>query len=220
MIVGGRNSFLVSFSAVLLGTIVGAAFGLVSGYRGGTFDLVAQRITDMVMTFPLIVLAMLLVAALGPTLLNVVLAIGIALAPRTARLARAAAMSLKQNMYVEAAIALGATETRLLLRHILPNLMVPLITLATAQVGGAIIAESSLSFLGVGLPIDAPSWGKMLTSAQRYAGLAPWLAIVPGLAISLAVFSINIVGDTLRDLSDPTLRRATIRRLPGKEALI
>lgn len=211
IVVGGRNSFVVSLSAVVLGTVAGAAFGLVSGYRGGTFDLLAQRLTDMLMAFPLIVLALVLMAALGPSLTSVVIAIAVGIAPRMARLARAGAMSVKQNAYVEAAASIGASETRIVRRHILPNIMASLITFGTAQIGVAIILESALSFLGAGVPAESPSWGRMLTTAARFVNAAPWLAIVPGVMLCLAVMSINLVGDALRDMTDPTLLRTRRR---------
>jgi peptide/nickel transport system permease protein len=216
IIVGGRNSFIVSVSAVIVGTFVGTAFGVVSGYRGGKFDLVAQRFIDMLMAFPLIVLALLLMSSLGPSLTSVIVAIGIGIAPRTARLARAGALSVKQNAYIEAAASIGVPPGRIVFRHVLPNIAAPLITFGTAQVGVAILLESALSFLGAGVPAESPSWGRMLTTAARYVNVAPWLAIVPGLMLCLAVMSINVVGDTLRDLTDPTLlRRARRSRSEG-----
>jgi peptide/nickel transport system permease protein len=207
IIVGGRNSFIVSVSAVILGTLVGTAFGVVSGYRGGRFDLIAQRFIDMLMAFPLIVLALLLMSSFGPSLMSVIVAIGIGIAPRTARLARAGALSIKQNAYIEAAASIGVPSGRIVLRHVLPNIAAPLITFGTAQVGVAILLESALSFLGAGVPAESPSWGRMLTTAARYVNVAPWLAIVPGLMLCLAVMSVNVVGDALRDLTDPTLLR-------------
>jgi peptide/nickel transport system permease protein len=211
IVVGGRNSFIVSVTAVVLGTFTGTAFGVISGYRGGTFDLIAQRLVDMLMAFPLVVLALLLMAALGPSLTSVVIAISIGVAPRLARLARAGALSVRENAYIEAAASVGVRPGRIVLRHVLPNIAAPLITFGTAQVGVAILLESALSFLGAGVPVESPSWGRMLTTAARYVGVAPWLAIIPGVMLCLAVMSINLVGDALRDFTDPTLLRRARR---------
>lgn len=205
---GARNSLIVALAAVVLGTLAGAVVGLSSGYRGGRFDLLVQRGVDIVMALPLIVLALLLMAALGPSLASVVIAIGFGIAPRTSRVARAGAMTIRETTYVEAAVSVGAPQARIVWQHVLPNVLAILITYATAQLGHAIVLESSLSFLGAGLPPESPSWGRMLTTAARYVGAAPWLALAPGIALTLTVFSVNIVGDAIRDIADPTLRRA------------
>ncbi len=211
IIVGGRNSFIVSVSAVVLGSVVGTAIGVVSGYRGGTFDMIAQRFIDMMMALPLMVLALVLMAALGSSLTSVVIAIAIGIAPRTARLARGGTLSVRQNAYVEAAVTIGVPASGILAQHVLPNIMASLITFSTAQVGVAIMLESALSFLGVGVPPESPSWGRMLTGAARFVNAAPWLATVPGVMLCLAVMSINLVRDALRDLTDPTLLRSERR---------
>jgi peptide/nickel transport system permease protein len=166
-----------------------------------------QRIMDVVLAFPLLILALAIVSILGRSIPNVMLAIAIPIIPRTTRIVRASALSVKENMYVEAARAIGGSHPRVMLQHIVPNVMAPYLIMLTAQLGNAILVEASLSFLGLGTAEPTPSWGLMLSGgAPLYAEKAPWVAIFPGLAISLAVFGFNLFGDSLRDALDPKLR--------------
>jgi peptide/nickel transport system permease protein len=207
IIYGARISLAVSVGAMALGSTLGVALGLVSGYLLGWFDLVTQRLLEMMQSLPLLVMALIMAAALGPSLRNTILAIAIPLVPYVARVIRANTLSLREQPFVEAAKAIGMSETRIALRHILPNTLAPLIVLATAQLGSTILTEASLSFLGLGVPEPHPSWGRMLSeSAAEYVRAAPWLVIFPGAAISLVVFGTNLLGDALRDLLDPRQR--------------
>jgi peptide/nickel transport system permease protein len=204
---GSRISLVVGLASTLLGAVVGGLIGLVSGYAGGTIDLVAQRLMDIMQALPILVLALVLAAALGPSLTNTVIAISVVIAPRAARVVRASVLAIREFVYVESARALGVGHARVAWRHILPNTFGPFIVLVTAQLGGAILAEAALSFLGLGVPEPYPSWGRMLSiAAAEYAQKAPWLVVYPGLAISLAVFGTNLLGDALRDTLDPRLR--------------
>jgi peptide/nickel transport system permease protein len=204
---GSRISLVVGLASTLLGAVLGGLIGLVSGYVGGTTDLIAQRFMDIMQALPILVLALVLAASLGPSLPNAILAISIPIIPRAARLIRASVLAIREFAYVEAARALGVRPPRVALRHILPNTMGPFIVLITAQLGASILVEAALSFLGFGIPEPYPSWGRMLSiAAAEYAEKAPWLVIWPGLAISLAVFGTNLLGDALRDTLDPRLR--------------
>ena len=204
---GSRISLIVGLVSTLLGSVVGGLIGLVSGYVGGKTDLLSQRVMDIMQALPILVLALVLVAALGPSVLNACLAISIPIVPRAARLIRASVLAIREFAYVEAARALGVQHVRVALRHILPNTIGPFIVLITAQLGGSILVEAALSFLGFGIPEPYPSWGRMLSiAAAEYAEKAPWLVVWPGLAISLAVFGTNLLGDALRDTLDPRLR--------------
>jgi peptide/nickel transport system permease protein len=204
---GSRISLIVGVVSTLLGSVVGGLIGLVSGYVGGKTDLLSQRVMDIMQALPILVLALVLVAALGPSVLNACLAISIPIVPRAARLIRASVLAIREFAYVEAAKALGVQHLRVALRHILPNTIGPFIVLITAQLGGSILVEAALSFLGFGIPEPYPSWGRMLSiAAAEYAEKAPWLVVWPGLAISLAVFGTNLLGDALRDTLDPRLR--------------
>jgi peptide/nickel transport system permease protein len=208
IVYGARLSLLVGLGSTLLGSVIGGVVGLLSGYLGGKIDLIAQRILDIMQGLPLLVLALVMSAALGPSVENVILAISVPLIPRAARVIRASTLSIREMAYVEAARALGVKSSRVAFRHILPNTLGPFIVLTTAQLGSAILVEAALSFLGMGVPEPFPSWGRMLSvSAAEYAQKAPWLVIFPGLAISLAVFGFNLLGDALRDVLDPKLRR-------------
>jgi len=190
-----------------LGGIIGVAIGLASGYLLGWFDLVTQRVIDMMQALPLLVMALVMAAALGPSLQNTIIAISIPLVPSVARIIRANTLSLREQPFVEAAKAIGMSEMRIALRHVLPNTLAPLIVLGTAQLGSAILTEAALSFLGLGIPEPHPSWGRMLSeSAAEYVRTAPWLVIFPGIAISLAVFGTNLLGDAVRDMLDPRQR--------------
>jgi peptide/nickel transport system permease protein len=204
---GARISLEVSVGAMLLGSGIGVTVGLLSGYLLGWFDLITQRVLEMMQALPLLVLAIIMAAALGPSLHNTIIAIAIPLVPYVARVIRSSTLSLREQPFVEAAKAIGMAETRIAIRHVLPNTLSPLIVLATAQLGSAILVEATLSFLGLGVPEPHPSWGRMLSeSAAEYVRTAPWLVVFPGLAISFVVFGTNLLGDALRDLLDPRQR--------------
>ena len=207
IIYGARISLAVGIGSTALGSSFGVIIGLVSGYLSGWVDLVCQRLIDILQALPLLVLALVMSAALGPSLPNTIIAIAIPLIPSVARVIRANTLALRELAFVEAARSIGMSETRIALRHVLPNTLAPLIVLATAQLGSAILTEASLSFLGLGIPEPYPSWGRMLSeSAAEYVRTAPWLVIFPGVAISLAVFGTNLLGDALRDILDPRQR--------------
>jgi peptide/nickel transport system permease protein len=204
---GARISLAVGIGSTALGATIGVFVGLISGYLSGWVDLVFQRITDILQSLPLLVLALVMTAALGPSLPNVIVAIAIPLIPTVSRVIRANTLALREQPFVEAAKSIGMSETRIAVRHVLPNTLAPLIVLATAQLGSTILTEASLSFLGLGIPEPYPSWGRMLSeSAAEYVRTAPWLVIFPGVAISLAVFGTNLFGDALRDILDPRQR--------------
>jgi peptide/nickel transport system permease protein len=206
---GARVSLIVGVASTLLGSALGGIIGLLSGYIGGKTDLVTQRLMDILQGLPLLVLALVMAAVLGPSLENVILAISIPIVPRAARVVRSSVLSIREMQYVEAARGLGLSHLRIAFRHILPNTVGPFIVLCTAQLGGAILVEAALSFLGLGVPEPYPSWGRMLSvSATEYAQKAPHLVLFPGIAISLAVFGSNLLGDALRDTLDPRLRGA------------
>jgi peptide/nickel transport system permease protein len=207
IIYGARISLAVSMGSMLLGSSIGVTLGLLSGYLLGWFDLITQRFLEMMQALPLLVMAIIMAAALGPSLHNTIFAIAIPLVPYVARVIRANTLSLREQPFIEAAKAVGMSERRIALRHVLPNTLAPLIVLATAQLGSTILTESSLSFLGLGVPEPHPSWGRMLSeSAAEYVRTAPWLVIFPGLAISFVVFGTNLLGDALRDMLDPRQR--------------
>ena len=204
---GARISLAVGLGSTLLGSALGVVLGLASGYLGGWIDLVVQRVVDILQALPLLVLALVMAASLGPSLQNTVIAVAVPLIPYVARVIRANTLALRELPFVEAARAIGMSELRIACRHVLPNTLAPLIVLATAQLGAAILTEASLSFLGLGIPEPHPSWGRMLSeSSAEYVRAAPWLVIFPGLAISLVVFGTNLLGDALRDILDPRQR--------------
>ena len=204
---GARVSLIVGVASTLLGSVLGGIIGLLSGYVGGTTDMVTQRVLDILQGLPLLVLALVMAAALGPSLRNTIFAIAIPLIPYVARVIRANTLAMRELPFVEAARATGMSHLRIALRHVLPNTLAPLIVLATAQLGAAILTEAALSFLGLGIPEPYPSWGRMLSeSAAEYVRSAPWLVIFPGIAISLMVFGTNLLGDAVRDLLDPRQR--------------
>ena len=206
---GARVSLIVGVASTLLGSVLGGVIGLLSGYAGGRVDLVTQRVLDILQGLPLLVLALVMSAALGPSLTNVVIAISVPIVPRAARVIRSSVLAIREMQYIEAARAVGLRHLRIAFRHVLPNTMGPFIVLGTAQLGSAILVEAALSFLGLGVPEPYPSWGRMLSlSAAEYAHKAPHLVLFPGLAISLAVFGSNLLGDALRDTLDPRLRGA------------
>jgi peptide/nickel transport system permease protein len=207
IIYGARISLVVGVMSTLLGSVLGGIIGLLSAYFGGKTDLISQRVLDILQGLPLLVLALVMSAALGPAVHNVIIAISVPIIPRAARVIRASVLSIREMQYVEAARALGLRHLRIAFGHILPNTIGPFIVLTTAQLGSAVLVEATLSFLGLGVPEPYPSWGRMLSvSAAEYAQKAPWLVIFPGLAISLAVFGSNLLGDALRDTLDPRLR--------------
>ncbi|MDP2701797.1 MAG: ABC transporter permease [Candidatus Rokubacteria bacterium] len=207
VIYGARVSMAVGFGGVVVGLLLGTAVGLVSGYFGGRLDLVLQRVVDAFMCFPLLLVALTIMALLGPGLGNVVLTLGLVLGVRDSRVIRSAVLSVKAHLYLEAARALGAAHAAMIGRHVLPNILAPIIILGTVNLGAIILTEAALSFLGFGVPPPRPSWGGMLSGAGLVHMLrAPWLALWPGVALSLAVFGANMLGDALRDLLDPRLR--------------
>jgi peptide/nickel transport system permease protein len=207
IVYGARISLAVGLGSMGLGITCGVLIGLTSGYLGGWVDLAAQRLIDILQSLPLLVMALLMTASLGPSLRNTIIAISIALIPSSARVVRANTLSLREQPFVESAKAIGMSEFRIAFRHVLPNTLAPLIVLATAQLGATILIEATLSFLGLGVPEPHPSWGRMLSeSAAEYVRTAPWLVIFPGLAISLVVFGTNLFGDALRDVLDPRQR--------------
>ncbi len=209
IVYGARVSVTVGFGAVLLGTALATVVGITSGYFGGPYDIVVQRVVDAWQSFPFLVVILSIMAVLGPGMLNVILALGVLGAAGASRVIRGATLSVAHNVYVEAARALGAGHLRIMLVYLLPNVAATVIVLATIGLGAAILAESALSFLGFGVTPPFPSWGAMLSgSALSFMYQAPWMAVWPGLAISLAVFGFNMLGDALRDVLDPRLRGA------------
>lgn len=206
---GSRTSLMVAFAAVLLGTTLGSLWGLMSGFFGGRFDLVSQRILEFMQSFPDLILAMAIAMALGAGTGTVIVAIAITRIPFGGRVIRSVVLSLKEMPFVEAARGLGASNTRLMFRHILPQCIAPFLILATTHLGVAIIIEASLGFLGVGIPPPTPTWGNMLSDALN-SGLVPpwWLVLFPGLAITITVLAFNLLGDGIRDQLDPRLRRS------------
>jgi len=204
---GARISLPVAFVAVAVGLIAGGFIGLVSGYAGGLTDLLLMRVIDALLAFPALILAIALVAALGPSLRNAMIAIGIVAIPAYARLVRAVVLQLKQMEFVVASRSLGANPARIILRHLIPNLMNPVLVQVSLSAGFAILAEAVLSFLGLGAQPPTPDWGQMITTGRTFLPNDPWLAIIPGIAISITVYSFNLLGDSLRDALDPRLRR-------------
>lgn len=206
---GGRTSLLISIAAIAAGTAAGTAIGLLSGFYGGWLDGIVQRAVDVMQALPSIILALALMAVLGPRTENVVLAIATIIIPGLARIVRGTVLQLRERQFVEAARALGASDGRVLRAHILPNTMAPIIVVATNALSGAILIEASLGFLGLGTQLPVPSWGNMLSEeARRYFEQAPWMALPPGIALSLTVLAVNFFGDALRDALDPRLRRS------------
>jgi peptide/nickel transport system permease protein len=207
IIYGARVSMIVGLAATALSVLVSSTIGILSGFTGGKFDLVVQRFVDAFMCFPGLFIILTVMAILGPGLWQVILVLGILYGIAGSRIVRGAVIGIKQNMYVDAAIAIGCPTWRILSRHILSNVMAPVIILFTTGVGGAILAEATVSFLGWGIPPPTPSWGGMLSGAGRqYMLLAPWLVLWPGLALSVVVYGINMLGDAVRDILDPRLR--------------
>ena len=207
LIDGARVAALVGIMSTLFGTGIGALIGIVSGYMGKRVDLYVQRVMDMLMAFPTLFLALAIMAVLGTSVTNVIIALAIPFMPRANRVVRSVAIAVKEFQYVEAARAVGARPSRIILRHLVPNCMASYLIVFTSMIGTAILIEASLSFLGLGIPPPYPSWGRSLSEAVQFMYSAPWLAIFPGVAISLVVFGANMFGDALRDVWDPRLKR-------------
>ncbi|MBA7666772.1 Glutathione transport system permease protein GsiD [subsurface metagenome] len=207
VIYGARISVIVGLAGSFMATSISTIIGIVFGYLGGKADLIAQRLVDAVMCFPGLVLLLVVMSMVGPGMVQIIIVIGISWGIWGSRVIRGATIAAKENVYVTAAVALGCSPIRIIIRHILPNVMAPVIILLTTRVPGVILTEASLSFLGLGIPPPAPSWGGMLGGAGRDNMLrAPWMAIWPGLALATVVYSINMFGDAVRDLLDPRLR--------------
>lgn len=203
---GARLSLYVGLASVVVGITLGALWGVATAYLGGISDLGSQRVVDSLMALPPIILALALMAALGQSVTNVILALIILLTPTAARTVRAVALGIAAAPYIEAARAAGGSQWRIISRHLIPNCLASYIVLLTTNVSYAIVVEASLSFIGAGAPPDEPSWGGMLTAGVQAIETAPWMVFFPGLAISLAVFGLNLLGDSIRDVTDPRLR--------------
>ncbi|TKR56900.1 ABC transporter permease [Allopusillimonas ginsengisoli] len=203
LLYGARASLLAGMCSVLIALAAGVPLGLLAGYFGGLIDGCISRLTEALLSIPFLILAIALAAFLGPSLTNAMIAIGISAAPLFIRLARGQVLAIKNEDYVQSTRSLGASNTRIIVRHILPNVMPALIVQATIMIASAIIAEASLSFLGLGLQPPNPSWGSMLNTAKNFMTQAPWMSVFPGTAIFLAVFGFNLLGDGLRDALDP-----------------
>ena len=210
---GAWRSLVVGVIASVAGTLIGAVMGLTSGYYGGRIDAIVQRFVDILMAFPVIILALALLTALDRSLTTLIFAIAVPFVPYGARVVRASALVLKETQYVEAARAIGASDVRIILKHVAPGCFAPYVVVATGLVGVAIITESALGFLGLGIPPPTPTWGEMLSNALTNLLFAPYLAVTPGIFITLAVFSFSVLGDSLRDVLDPRLRGRTVMRL-------
>ena len=203
---GTRVSLQVGLASVLVGFCLGVPGGMLAGFLGGATEMTIMRLTDMLMAFPTLLLALLIVTALGGSLLNEILAIGVALTPNFVRLAHSLALTTKANDYIMAARALGGSSFRIMLRHIFPNILSTLVVVATLYIATAIRTEAGLSFLGLGVPPPTPSWGNILSEGRQYIRDCPWLTTFAGFAIMLAVLAFNLTGDALRDVLDPRLR--------------
>ena len=207
IVYGARVSLIVGFASVMIGTLLGAALGLVSGYWEGRLDQVIQRGVDTAMAIPGIVLALAVMSVLGQSLTNIILVIGLVIAPGASRVVRGTVLAVKQQTFIDAAHASGASAGRIMLRHVLLNVSAPILVIGTVWLGNAIVIEAALSFLGLGTPPPTPTWGGMLSGeGRRNLETAPYLAVFPGMAISIVVLAFNMLGDALRDLLDPRLR--------------
>jgi peptide/nickel transport system permease protein len=204
---GAQLSVIIGFCAAGLATVISVAIGVTSGYLGGRFDLLAQRFVDAWMTFPDLVILIAVVSAVGPGMVQVIVILGLLYGIAGSRIIRGAVVTVREDLYVQAAQSLGADTARILWRHVLPNVLPPVIVLFTTRVGIVILAEAGLSFLGLGVPPPAPTWGGMLSGSGRaYMYQGPWLALAPGLCLTIVVYAINMFGDALRDLIDPRMR--------------
>ena len=203
---GARVSLQVGLASVVFGFVLGVPLGIVAGVRGGHVETAIMRCADMLMAFPTLLLALIIVTALGGSLVNEILAIGVALTPNFLRLARSLALTIREQDYILAARALGSGQLRVMARHVFPNTLYALVVVATLYIATAIRTEASLSFLGLGIPPPTPSWGNILSEGRQYIKCCPWITTFSGLAIMVAVLAFNLVGDALRDLLDPRLR--------------
>ncbi len=207
VVYGARVSLYVGVVSVILATVAGTALGMTSAFMGGRTDIVVQRIVEMFLAFPTLILALVIMAILGPSVNNLIFAVVMALTPRFSRVVRGSALAAKEEPYIDAARSIGAKPVRILALHLLPNILAPIIVLASTNLGIIIFIEASLSFLGFGTPPPTPSWGRMLSgTASGYFQIAWWLAFFPGLMLSLAILGVNLLGDALRDIWDPRLR--------------
>lgn len=209
IVYGARISLAIGTAAALLGALVGVTAGLVAGFYGGKIDSVVMRIVDLNLAFPLILLALAIAAILGPSLQNLILVMALTTWMIYARVVRGVTLSIREREFVQAARAIGVTDVGIMWRHILPNLMAPVMVIWTLELARVILMESALSFLGVGVPPPTPTWGRMLAEGRNVLTTAPWIATFPGLAISVTVLGVNFFGDGLRDLLDPRLRKQT-----------
>jgi len=207
LIYGARVSVYIGLVAVVIASTVGVSMGVVSGFYGGLVDTVLMRMVDVMLSFPSILFALVLITLLGPSVISLVITMGIIYSPRMARLARAGTLSVKTEAYVESARAIGVPNARLLLRYILPNIIGPLVVQASLLLPIAILVEATLSFLGLGVQPPTPSWGAMLSAGRAYMEIAPWLTVFPGVAIAVIVLSVNLLGDAAQDWANPRLRR-------------
>jgi len=206
---GAQLSVIIGCSAALLATAISALIGIVSGYAGGRFDLIVQRFVDAWQSFPDLIILIVVVSVIGPGMLQIIGTLALLLGIAGSRIVRSAVISVREHMYVHASLSIGASVPRILWRHILPNVMAPIIVLFTTRVGTVILAESGLAFLGLGVPPPAPTWGSMLSGSGRtYMFQGPWLALAPGLCLTAVVYATNVFGDALRDLLDPRMRGA------------
>jgi peptide/nickel transport system permease protein len=204
---GARLSVIIGCTAAALATLISGLIGIVSGYFGGRFDLFVQRFVDAWMSFPDLIILIVVVSVVGPGMPQIIVTLGLLLGIGGSRIVRSAVIGVREHMYVHAAQSIGSSSTRILLRHILPNVMPPIIVLFTTRVGTVILAESGLAFLGLGVPPPAPTWGAMLSGSGRtYMFQGPWLALAPGLCLTAVVYATNVFGDALRDLLDPRMR--------------
>ena len=204
---GARLSVIIGLSGATLATFISLTLGVVSGYFGGKIDMIVQRLVDAWMSFPELIILIVVVSVVGPGMFQVIGILGLTFGIGGSRIIRGAVVSVRENMYIHATQSMGASTTRVLLRHILPNIMAPVLVLFSTRVGAVILVESGLSFLGFGVPPPAPTWGGMLSGTGRtYMYMAPWLALAPGLCLTLVVYGINVLGDALRDLLDPRMR--------------
>lgn len=207
VIYGGRISLMVGIISVGIASVIGVSLGMLAAYYGGWLDSLIMRLVDVMLAFPGILLALVVLAVLGTSLINVMIAVGVSAVPTYARVTRGSVLSIKEEVYVEAANVIGAPTHRILLRHILPNVLGPLVVVATLGVAGAIISGAALSFLGLGAEPPTPEWGLMLSDGRNYLRHAWWITTFPGLAIMVTVLSINLLGDGLRDALDPRMKR-------------